>query len=68
MLRSSRWIACIFFLTFFFVLMPSFVCSQDGSTGAIRGVVVDPDGRPIAAANNCPGEFDNRHSLRGNFR
>jgi hypothetical protein len=33
-----------------FLLMAPFVRPQDGSTGAIRGVVLDPDGRPIAAA------------------
>ena len=50
MLRSLRCVVCILLLVPVFLLTAPLVCSQDASTGAIRGSVVDPDGRPIAAA------------------
>jgi len=49
MLRFLRSAARLSFLVLFFLLSVPLVRTQDASTGAIRGSVLDPDGRAIAA-------------------
>jgi hypothetical protein len=46
---SLRRCLCISILVAFFLLAPA-LHPQDASTGAIRGVVLDPDARPVPAA------------------
>jgi hypothetical protein len=50
MLRSLRSIARVLFLVLTFLLIAPLVRPQDASTGAIRGIVLDPDARPVASA------------------